>query len=67
MLSQRPTHGHDLFALHIADGDIGDYRVSEAGWYAADDSEKVVLGPFETLAECERAIQEKMNSSTSRH
>jgi len=44
----------DLFAAHVADKDVGDYHVTEAGWYAVDDSEHVVLGPFESLAECER-------------
>ncbi|HZQ00393.1 MAG TPA: hypothetical protein VFB13_12690 [Reyranella sp.] len=50
---------HDLFAVHVASDDVGDYKVSEPGWYAADDNEKVVLGPFASLAECERAIRDK--------
>jgi hypothetical protein len=53
--------GHDrgLFAVHVTDEDVGVYKVSEAGWYAADDGETVVLGPFESLAECEQAIRDE--------
>jgi hypothetical protein len=50
----------DLIAVHIGDEDIGDYRVREAGWYAVDDSDKAVLGPFASLAECERAIRDQV-------
>lgn len=50
----------DLIAVHIADDDVGDYRVREAGWYAVDDGDKAVLGPFESLAECERAIRDRL-------
>jgi hypothetical protein len=51
----------DLIALHITDEDVGDYRVREAGWYAVDDGDKPILGPFTSLAECERAIRERLN------
>ena len=51
----------DLFAIHIASGDVGDYSVTEGGWYALDDGDKVVLGPFVSLAECERAIRDRLN------
>ncbi len=50
----------DLFAAHVTDEDVGDYSVTEAGWYALDDGENVVLGPFTSLAECERGIQDKL-------
>jgi len=40
----------DLFAVHVAEGDVGDYNVTEAGWYAVDDGERIVLGPFTSLA-----------------
>ena len=53
------AHNRDLFAVHVTDDDVGDYKVTEAGWYAADDGETVVLGPFESLAECEQAIRDK--------
>ena len=48
-----------LVAVHVAEADVGDYNVSEAGWYAVDDGENVVLGPFDSLAECERAMQDR--------
>ncbi len=48
----------DLFATHVAEEDVGDYHVCEPGWYAVDDGEHVVLGPFENLAECERNIRD---------
>lgn len=50
----------DLTAVHVPDADVGDYNVREAGWYAVDDGGKVVLGPFASLAECERAIRERL-------
>jgi hypothetical protein len=57
----------DLFAAHVADEDVGDYSVTEPGWYALDDGEQVVLGPFASLAECERNIRdhERMVSKTT--
>ena len=51
----------DLTAVFIAEGDIGEYRVREAGWYALDERERAVLGPFESLVECERAIRERLS------
>jgi hypothetical protein len=57
------TQVRDLFPLRIAESDVGDYCVSEAGWYAVDDGEKVVLGPFSSLPECERAIGDRMAQS----
>jgi hypothetical protein len=48
-----------LYPLHV-----GDYSVSEAGWYAVNDDEKVVLGPFSSLAECERAIHDRLSQPT---
>jgi len=57
------AHSHmlaeHLVAVHDAEADVGDYNVSEAGWYAVDDGENVVLGPFDSLAECERAMQDR--------
>jgi putative methionine-R-sulfoxide reductase with GAF domain len=52
----------DLIAVHVSDDDVGDYNVTEAGWYAVDDGEKVVLGPFTSLPECERAIRDRLRS-----
>jgi hypothetical protein len=50
----------DLIAVHVSDEDVGDYNVTEAGWYAVDDSGKVTLGPFVGLAECDRAIRDRL-------
>ena len=57
----------DLFAAHVAEEDVGNYKVTEAGWYALDDGEHVVLGPFTSLAECERNIRDhkRMASKTT--
>jgi hypothetical protein len=49
----------DLFAACISQDEVGDYSVTETGWYALDDGEKVVLGPFASLAECEAAIHDR--------
>jgi hypothetical protein len=51
----------DLFATYVSDEEVGDYHVTESGWYAVDDGERVVLGPFTSLAECERAIRDRLN------
>ena len=61
MLMARHTYGMatDLAAVDVHDDDVGDYNVTEAGWYAVDDVDKVVLGPFDSLAQCERAIQDR--------
>ena len=48
----------DLSAVDVHADDVGDYNVTEAGWYALDDGEHVVLGPFTSLAECERNIRD---------
>lgn len=49
----------DLIAVDVHCDDVGDYNVTEAGWYAVDDNDKVVLGPFTSLQECERGIRER--------
>jgi len=54
-----PADKHGLYAAHIAAGDVGDYSVTEPGWYALDDGENVVLGPFASLAECERNMRDR--------
>jgi hypothetical protein len=57
------AHSHmlaeHLIAAHVAENDVGDYNVTAPGWYAVDDGENVVLGPFDSLAECERAMQDR--------
>ena len=48
-----------LSAVDIHSDDVGDYNVTEPGWYAVDDAGKVVLGPFDSLRQCERAIGDR--------
>ena len=51
----------DLIAVHVSDDEVGDVVVTEAGWYAVDDGgDRAVLGPFISLAECERAIRDRL-------
>ena len=60
-LMARHTYGmpSDLIAVDVHTDDVGDYNVTEPGWYAVDDAGKVVLGPFDSLRQCERAIAER--------
>ncbi|WP_147151321.1 hypothetical protein [Reyranella soli] len=48
-----------LIAVDVHTDDVGDYSVSEPGWYAVEDAGKVVLGPFTSLDECDRAIRDR--------
>ncbi|MBL0898638.1 MAG: hypothetical protein IBJ17_08075 [Reyranella sp.] len=50
----------DLMAVHVPKEDLGDYSLSEAGWYAMDDGGHVILGPFESLSLCDRAIRDRL-------
>jgi len=54
----------DLIAVHVPTEDLGDYSLTQTGWYAVDDGGKVVLGPFESLAQCDRAIHERLQPTT---
>lgn len=56
----------DLIAVDVHSEDVGDYNVTESGWYAVDDGGKVVLGPFVSLAECERAIRDRRGGFISK-
>ena len=60
-LMARHTYGvaSDLIAVDVHPDDVGDYSVTESGWYAVDDAGVVVLGPFEDLDQCERAIADR--------
>ena len=49
----------DLAAVRIPDDEVEFYHVSEGGWYAIDDADKPVLGPFESLDECDQAIRDR--------
>jgi hypothetical protein len=57
---ERMAKPKDLIAVHVPTEDLGDYNVTETGWYATDDGGKVVLGPFDSLAECDRAIRDRL-------
>lgn len=50
----------DLISVHVPTEDLGDYSLTQTGWYAVDDGAKVVLGPFESLAQCDRAIRDRL-------
>lgn len=50
----------DLIAVHVPTEDLGDFSLTQTGWYAVDDGGKVVLGPFESLAQCDRAIRDRL-------
>ena len=54
----------DLIAVDVHTEDVGDYNVTEPGWYAVDDGGKVVLGPFTSLPECERAMGDRKRMGT---
>jgi len=49
-----------LAAVRVPDDDVDLYSVAEGGWYAVDDEDKAVLGPFVSLGECDRAIQDRV-------
>jgi hypothetical protein len=51
----------DLMAVRVPDDEVDLYNVTESGWYAVSDEEKVVLGPFESLSECDRAIRDRVD------
>lgn len=51
----------DLMAVRIPHDEVDLYNVTESGWYAVSDEEKVVLGPFESLGECDRAIRDRVD------
>ena len=61
------SRNHDLVAAHVAQEDVGDFSVTEPGWYAVDDGKHVVLGPFVSLAECERNIRDHERTQTLKH
>jgi hypothetical protein len=57
----------DLIVTHVGQDDVGDYNVTEPGWYALDDGEHVVLGPFTSLAECERNMRDHELTTKLKH
>ena len=54
----------DLIPVDVHTEDLVDYKVTETGWYAVDDGGRVVLGPFDSLALCEQAIRDRLQSLT---
>lgn len=53
----------DLVAVHVPAEDLGDYNLTQCGWYAMDDGDHVILGPFDSLALCERAIRDRLQAT----
>jgi hypothetical protein len=53
----------DLIAVHVPAEDLGDYNLTQCGWYAMDDGDRVILGPFESLAQCDRAIRDRLQAT----
>ena len=51
----------DLAAVRVPDDEVGLYSVTGGGWYAIDGEDKAVLGPFESLGECDRAIRDRVS------
>ena len=49
-----------LAAVRVPDDEVDLYNVSEGGWYAVDDEDKAVLGPFDSLGQCDRAIHDRL-------
>ena len=50
-----------LAAVRVPDDEVDLYNVTEGGWYAIDHKDKAVLGPFESLGECDRAIHDRIS------
>ncbi len=50
----------DLIAVRVPEDEVDLYSVTESGWYAVDDEDKAVLGPFASLGECDRAIHDRV-------
>lgn len=65
-MPERMPKPKDLIAVHVPSEDVGDYNVTEPGWYAVTDGGKVVLGPFDSLALCEQAIRDRLQRTAER-
>jgi len=53
----------DLIAVHVPAEDLGDYNLTQCGWYAMDDGDHVILGPFDSLALGDRAIRDRLQAT----
>ena len=51
----------DLAAVRVPDDEVGLYNVTGGGWYAIDGEDNAVLGPFESLGLCDRAISDRVS------
>ena len=51
----------DLVAVRVPDDEAGLYSVTRGGWYAINGEDKAVLGPFESLGECDLAIRDRVS------
>ena len=51
----------DLAAVRVPDDEVGLYNVTGGGWYAIDGEDNAVLGPFESLGLCDRAIRDRVS------
>jgi hypothetical protein len=51
----------DLAAVRVPEDEVGLYNVTGGGWYAIDGEDKAVLGPFESLDECDLAIRDRVS------
>ncbi len=53
----------DLIAVHMPAEDLGEYNLTQSGWYAMDDGDHVILGPLDSLAQCDRAIRDRLQAT----
>ena len=51
----------DLAAVRVPEDEVGLYNVTASGWYAIDGEDKAILGPFESLDLCDRAIRDRVS------
>jgi len=51
----------DLATVHVPDDEVGLYNVTGGGWYAVNGEDRAVLGPFESLGECDLAIRDRVS------
>jgi hypothetical protein len=51
----------DLAAVRVPEDEVSLYNVTGGGWYAIDGEDKAVLGPFESLGLCDRAIRDRVS------
>src|SRR5258708_31050524 len=57
---ERMAKPKDLIAVHVPTEDLGDYNVTETGWYATDDGGEVGLGPLDSPAQRDAASRARL-------